>query len=360
MQIYRVGGYVRDRLLGKKAADCDYVVVGATTEQMLQLGYIQVGRFFPVFLHPKTHEEYALARTERKIGPGHKGFMVFATPEVSLNQDLQRRDLTINAIAENQNGELIDPFHGVADLKHKILRHISAAFSEDPLRILRVARFAACLNFTVAPETMELLKHMARKHEGKNISRERIIAELEKALAGAFSANFFQVLYDSANLNVFFPTLGPNILKNYTQFNNEISQAQDPQAKNCILSLYSTNFSEITLNKQQLRFLHCCKTLHTTICCWETTANYILQQIKRLNIWRYGTLFYSSLASYAQYLQQKSDLMRLAQLHLLQEIAINLRQQKISHLIKDNYTTPQIITVIDEHYLSIIKKHLTK
>ncbi len=140
MKIYAVGGAVRDRLLGREVADQDYVVVGATPEQMEQLGYRPVGRDFPVFLHPATHEEYALARTERKTARGYRGFDIYAAPEVSLEQDLARRDLTINAIARDQQGNIIDPFHGVADLKAGILRHVSPAFAEDPVRVLRVAR----------------------------------------------------------------------------------------------------------------------------------------------------------------------------------------------------------------------------
>ena len=173
MKIYAVGGAVRDRLLGRELADQDYVVVGATPEQMEQLGYRPVGKDFPVFLHPQTHEEYALARTERKTARGYKGFDVYAAPEVTLEQDLARRDLTINAIARDQQGNIIDPFHGVADLKAGILRHVSPAFVEDPVRVLRVARFAARFGFTVAPETLELMREMVRNGEVDHLVAER-------------------------------------------------------------------------------------------------------------------------------------------------------------------------------------------
>ena len=158
MKIYAVGGAVRDRLLGRPVADQDYVVVGSTPEQMEQLGYRPVGKDFPVFLHPKTHEEYALARTERKTARGYKGFEIHASPEVTLEQDLARRDLTINAIARDDDGNIIDPHRGVADLEAGILRHVGDAFVEDPVRVLRVARFAARFGFAIAPETLDLMR----------------------------------------------------------------------------------------------------------------------------------------------------------------------------------------------------------
>ena len=163
MEIYLVGGAVRDKLMGFTPTERDWVVVGARPQDLESQGYKQVGKDFPVFLHPQTHEEYALARTERKTRPGYKGFSVHASPEVTLLEDLQRRDLTINAIAEDEHGRLIDPFGGVQDIENKILRHVSPAFTEDPVRILRLARFAARfahLGFTVAPETNELMKQM--------------------------------------------------------------------------------------------------------------------------------------------------------------------------------------------------------
>jgi len=158
MKIYVVGGAVRDELLGVPVKDRDYVVVGATPEEMERLGYRPVGRDFPVFLHPQTHEEYALARTERKVARGYKGFSVHAAPDVTLEQDLERRDLTINAMARDPDGALIDPHGGERDLKAKLLRHVGPAFVEDPVRILRVARFAARFGFSIAPETLALMR----------------------------------------------------------------------------------------------------------------------------------------------------------------------------------------------------------
>jgi len=207
MKIFKVGGYVRDKLLGIPPKDCDYVVIGATIQKMLELGFIQVGKSFPVFLHPITHEEYALARSEKKSGYGYHGFDIDTSPEISLEEDLSRRDLTINAIAEDETGNIIDPYGGISDLRLRKLRHVSSAFKDDPLRILRIARFAATLNFSVAEETMHLLLQMAETKEGQYIARERIVHELKLALAGNYSQNFFDVLAKSNNLAVFFPGL---------------------------------------------------------------------------------------------------------------------------------------------------------
>jgi tRNA nucleotidyltransferase (CCA-adding enzyme) len=186
MKTYLVGGAVRDRLLGLPVKDRDYVVVGATPEDLLRLKYTPVGKDFPVFLHPQTREEYALARTERKTGPGYHGFNFNADPTVTLEDDLRRRDLTINAIAEDENGELIDPFAGAADLREHQLRHVSPAFAEDPVRILRVARFAArfaARGFVVADETLALMRQMVQSGEVDHLVPERVWAETSKALS---------------------------------------------------------------------------------------------------------------------------------------------------------------------------------
>ncbi|WP_348945952.1 multifunctional CCA addition/repair protein [Chitinibacter sp. FCG-7] len=200
MQIYRVGGAVRDRLLGLPVKDIDWVVVGATPEQMLELGYQAVGKDFPVFLHPDTRQEYALARTERKSGHGYTGFTVHASPEVTLEEDLLRRDLTINAIAEDANGNLIDPFNGQADLKAKILRHVSPAFAEDPVRILRLARFAARFGFSTAPETMALMRQMVADGEADHLVPERVWQELAKGLMADKPSLMFAVLRECGAL----------------------------------------------------------------------------------------------------------------------------------------------------------------
>ena len=182
MKVYAVGGAVRDELLGLPVADRDYVVVGATPGQMTKLGYKPVGKDFPVFLHPKTHEEYALARTERKTARGYHGFEFHAAPEVTLEQDLARRDLTINAIAKDEGGRIIDPFGGVTDLKARVLRHVGPAFAEDPVRILRVARFAARFDFAIAPETLQLMRTMVANGEADALVAERVWQELARGL----------------------------------------------------------------------------------------------------------------------------------------------------------------------------------
>jgi tRNA nucleotidyltransferase (CCA-adding enzyme) len=207
MKIYRVGGSVRDELLGRAVADRDYVVVGATPESMRALGFKPVGRDFPVFLHPRTHEEYALARTERKSGRGHRGFSFHAAPGVTLEEDLARRDLTINAMARADDGTLIDPFGGERDLQAKVLRHVGPAFVEDPLRVLRVARFAARFGFAVAPETEALMRAIAAGGELGTLSAERIWRELSKALMEATPSRFFLALQRCGALEQLFPEL---------------------------------------------------------------------------------------------------------------------------------------------------------
>ncbi|WP_373976452.1 multifunctional CCA addition/repair protein [Chitinibacter sp. SCUT-21] len=200
MQIYRVGGAVRDRLLGLPVKDIDWVVVGATPEQMLALGYQAVGKDFPVFLHPNTHQEYALARTERKDGHGYTGFVVHASPEVTLEEDLLRRDLTINAMAQDDDGTIIDPYHGQADLAAKVLRHVSPAFSEDPVRILRLARFAARFGFSTAPDTMALMHQMVADGEVDHLVPERVWQEMAKGLMEDQPSLMFAALRESGAL----------------------------------------------------------------------------------------------------------------------------------------------------------------
>ena len=212
MEIYLVGGAVRDKLLGLTVTDRDWVVVGTTPDAMLALGYQPVGKDFPVFLHPKTKEEYALARTERKTGPGYTGFETSAGPDITLEEDLLRRDLTINAMAETPAGELIDPYGGKDDLNNGVLRHVSPAFAEDPVRILRIARFAARFRrrgFHVAHATNTLMRTMVSNGEVDHLVPERVWAELVKALATDTPAQFFQVLSACGALPALFPEFIP-------------------------------------------------------------------------------------------------------------------------------------------------------
>ncbi len=210
MQVYLVGGAVRDALLNRVVKERDWVVVGGTRAELLQLGYREVGRDFPVFLHPKTHEEYALARLERKVAPGYRGFTVEFGPEVTLEEDLARRDLTVNAIAQSEDGTLIDPFNGQRDLQARILRHVSPAFVEDPVRVLRLARFAARfapLGFTVAPDTETLMGAMVERGEVDALVPERVWQETEKALSEAGAAEFFRVLRQCGALQKVYPEI---------------------------------------------------------------------------------------------------------------------------------------------------------
>lgn len=207
---YLVGGAVRDKLLGLPVKDLDWVVTGATPEIMQQQGFRSVGKDFPVFLHPDTHEEYALARTERKTAAGYHGFQFHAAPDVTLEQDLSRRDLTINALAEDSEGQILDFYGGQQDLRDKILRHVSPAFQEDPVRILRVARFAARYahrGFTVAPETMTLMQHMVSSGEVDALVAERVWQETENALGEQTPARFIEVLRDCGALKILFPEI---------------------------------------------------------------------------------------------------------------------------------------------------------
>lgn len=210
MQVYLVGGAVRDELLGRPVHERDWVVVGATAEDMARAGYQQVGRDFPVFLHPQTHEEHALARRERKVAPGYRGFTTEFSPDVSLEEDLQRRDLTINAMARLPAGDLVDPYGGVRDLEQRLLRHVSPAFAEDPVRILRVARFAAryaSLGFRVADETRALMRAMVANGEVSALIAERVWQETVRALAEDAPQVYFEVLRDCGALAVVFPEI---------------------------------------------------------------------------------------------------------------------------------------------------------
>jgi len=210
LETYLVGGAVRDKLLKRAVKDRDYLVVGATVVQMLTLGYQQVGKDFPVFLHPETKEEYALARTEKKQGQGYTGFSCYFAADVTIEEDLKRRDLTVNAMAINDQDEIIDPYHGQKDLNDRILRHVSDAFIEDPLRVLRVARFAAryhSYGFTIAPETMSLMTKLSESGELQSLTAERIWQEMQRSLTEEHPEVFFEVLHQCQALKALWPEL---------------------------------------------------------------------------------------------------------------------------------------------------------
>ena len=259
MKVYLVGGAVRDQLLGLPVKDRDWIVVGATPATLLSLGYKQVGKDFPVFLNPKTKEEYALARTERKSSAGYTGFICDFSPTITLEQDLIRRDLTINAMAQSEDGEIIDPYGGKQDLENRILRHISPAFSEDPLRVLRVARFAAryhSLGFKIASETLSLMAELAQSEELQHLTAERVWLETEKALNEKNPEIYFETLHKTGALKVLFPEIYalygvPNPVKHHPEVDSFIhtmlvlKQAVNLTENNPILNKSAVRFAAI-------------------------------------------------------------------------------------------------------------------
>ena len=259
MKVYLVGGAVRDQLLGLPVKDRDWIVVGAVPATLLSLGYQQVGKDFPVFLNPKTKEEYALARTERKSSAGYTGFICDFSPTITLEQDLIRRDLTINAMAQSEDGEIIDPYGGKQDLENRILRHISPAFSEDPLRVLRVARFAAryhSLGFKIASETLALMVELAQSEELQHLTAERVWLETEKALNEKNPEIYFETLHKTGALRVLFPEIDalygvPNPVKHHPEVDSFIhtmlvlKQAVNLTENNPILNKSAVRFAAI-------------------------------------------------------------------------------------------------------------------
>jgi tRNA nucleotidyltransferase (CCA-adding enzyme) len=242
MEIYLVGGAIRDQLLGLPVKERDWVVVGATPQEMLKLGFKKVGRDFPVFLHPKTYEEYALARTERKTGKGYIEFICYSDPDVTLEDDLKRRDLTINAIAETPDGKIIDPYGGCKDLKKHILRHVSPAFAEDPVRILRVARFAARFgNFKVHRETNKLMQDMLAQGEVDALVPERVWQELSRALGEQSPERFFTVLKKAGVLQKLFPEIAAHFTAIKKALAHAVKLSQDTVVR----------FATITFNFDQ-------------------------------------------------------------------------------------------------------------
>lgn len=365
MKIYRVGGYVRDKLLGLTPNDCDYVVVGSNSEQMLALGYRQVGKFFPVFLHPKTGEEYALARTEAKHGIGHTGFIV-SSSEVSLEQDLLRRDLTINAIAEDKDGHLIDPYNGLGDLQHKLLRNVSAAFGDDPLRVLRVARFAAKLNFSVAPETLHLMQQMAKSGEGLTLSRERILRELNKALECEHSEQFFIVLQKTYNLKIFFPNLTLKLSQEiiFSKFCQELKFTTTQLQRYQLIAVYLAsgsryeNLSEITQDKKLLKMLYQTQLIQQLCNSNMLNQHEILDSFKQLDIWRNYDQFILLANNYAIYLTETQSENLIEKLRKIRLLAKELKNSALDELISQFKARPaELSNAIQNHYLDLISSH---
>ena len=364
LKVYRVGGYVRDKLLGIKPHDCDYVVTGSSVDEMLKLGYSQVGKSFPVFLHPTSKEEYALARTEKKTASGHTGFITDSSKEVTLEQDLSRRDITINAIAEDMSGQIFDPFNGLKDLQDQIIRHVSPAFSEDPLRILRVARFAARFNFSVANETMELLTTMGINQEGLTLSRERILSELDKALGYEYTPRFFIILIETKNLAVFFPNLA-KVIEDQTRHKlliTTLEQLQNSRSKYLALAYtlmignLQHKVNEFAINKKMLNLMR------HAILIFEFLA-YILQNkpsdeqlldlLKKSNALRDSEQFSLLLQSVSELPYFQNEASRL-NLKFLAELSIKLTQLDFSDLANNISIKRSIERVVQVRQLSTI------
>jgi tRNA nucleotidyltransferase (CCA-adding enzyme) len=300
MKIYLVGGAVRDRLLGLPIKERDWVVVGATVNDMLSQGFRQVGKEFPVFLHPKSYEEYALARKERKTKPGYQGFDFDASPEVTLQNDLIRRDLTINAMAQTLEGDIIDPYGGQADLKNKLLRHVSDAFGEDPVRILRAGRFLARFHqygFSIAKETTALMTKMVANGEVNALVAERVWKELQRALTEPNPECFFQVLADCGALAILFPDismtgLGMQALITVTAI------SQSPAIRFATL-LYNTSHDYITAIANRYRIPNEYKKLSLVVKQFyrpalqsqQFSAEALLKFFSRIDIFRHGKRF---------------------------------------------------------------------
>lgn len=365
MRVYRVGGYVRDKLLGLSPNDCDYVVVGSSIQEMLQLGYIQVGKAFPVFIHPTTHEEYALARTEKKEGCGHLGFIVYASPEITLEEDLSRRDLTINAIAEDMDGKLIDPYGGISDLHSGVLRHVSLAFKDDPLRILRVARFAARFDFVVAPATLALLSKMAKSKEGQTISRERIVNELRLALNCNYAINFFTILRKSNNLAVFFSTLNKDLSADtiWAQFSAELHQCNTYLKRLVLISCYlprhdlALRIHELTLIKQEHKFIRHANLLYHCLFNLDLAQNVedILTIYKQFDIWRNFDSFINLITNFQQLLVNIPRLSKFTtKLEQIELLAKTLKELSLEQLLRETQDKAQLVSAIHNYQIATI------
>lgn len=305
MNIYLVGGAVRDQLLGYPSEERDWVVVGATADAMKAMGYQQVGKDFPVFLHPQTGEEYALARTERKTGAGYTGFDCFASPSVTLEEDLLRRDLTINAIAQAEDGRLIDPYHGQRDIQQRCLRHVSPAFVEDPLRVLRVARFAARyahLGFSVAAETMTLMQSIVDGGELQTLAPERVWREFEKALSERSPGVFLQIMIQCRALPAIMPELCELPENTLTALQRAADDAADTPTRFALL-FYGMDKPVVQALCERLktpnnyrRLAQLVSQLGTTICTDTSAAESLLAIIETGDAFRSPDRFQSLLA----------------------------------------------------------------
>ncbi len=372
MKIYLVGGAVRDQIMGLSIKDKDYVVVGSTAEEMVKLGFKPVGKDFPVFLHPKTHYEYALARTERKVSKGYKGFKVYASKEVTLEEDLERRDLTINAIAKDKRGQFIDPFNGVGDIKKRILRHVSPAFVEDPIRVLRIARFSARFHqFKIHPKTQSILKKIIKNKELEVVASERVWHEISVGLLENKSHIMFDVLHECGALKVLIPEINyvknKNHIKRSLEYANKFKYSEDLKAATFFMYLYSSNGSAKGIEKIYSRLSVPSSVKKLT----EKLAHNLteLKQFKKLKPRQILDLIYKMdlfrnpdvlidvinlLNAYnqGQISKQKSA---VSTLRALQKYLKHLNKLNLG-LISQNKTNVDIKTSIYEERLSVLKK----
>jgi tRNA nucleotidyltransferase (CCA-adding enzyme) len=381
MDIYLVGGAVRDQLLGLPVKDRDWVVVGATPEAMLALGFRQVGADFPVFLHPRTHEEYALARTERKQGHGYHGFTVYSAPDVTLEEDLKRRDLTVNAMAQAESGEIIDPFGGQQDLQNRLLRHISEAFAEDPLRILRTARFAARFvlqGFEVHPDTLQLMQAMTNAGEVGYLVPERVWQELQRALHETSPVTFFEVLHRCGALIELLPEFAAqpvrqqalNALQQLHQNLPDANTAQRIAALLLPLSSAQTN-SRATLLKapkacQELATLACalrCSPSMNTTHSQNELAEQLLEILNAADAWRRPERMQQALQLLRVTLPLQNGLDLPLQQIRLQQLAESLQAAagvQAKTLLAQGYRGPELGQAMNQCRLEAVRSVINK
>ncbi|WP_434017511.1 tRNA nucleotidyltransferase [Thalassotalea sediminis] len=384
MEYYLVGGAVRDKLLEREIVERDYVVVGTTVEEMLSLGFKQVGKDFPVFLHPQTKEEFALARTEKKQGLGYTGFICNASPNVTIEQDLLRRDLTVNAMAMKANGEIIDPYQGQVDLKNRVLRHVSNAFIEDPLRVLRVARFAAryhYLGFTIAPETLDLMKHISDSGELAALSGERIWLEFAKALSEGAPDIFFVELCRCNALKSIWPEMDDALRRSHpiAAIKHIVNESESLAVRFAVLTLQLKHqSSEKALNSWELDAVNSVKKLSTTLRVpnaikwlaisvirhhkkvnksFSLSAKKILALLNDLDVWRKPDSFAEFLtACHATNALEDNT----KQISFLQSAVAECRKIKPQKFIEQGITGRDIRMAIDNEKLSVIEKLQSK
>ncbi len=383
MKIYRVGGSVRDELLHLPVKDKDYVVVGANAKQLLQQGFIPVGKDFPVFLHPQTKEEYALARTERKTTQGYHGFNFYTDTSVTLEEDLRRRDLTINALAMDEvTQQIIDPYGGREDLQNKLLRHISPAFAEDPVRILRIARFAARfapLGFRIAEETKQLIREMVKNGEANALVAERVWQETEKTLGEQHAAIYFQVLDENQALKVIFPELYTLLHQNrmlgeqaYYALNHATLLTQDKAVRWAAL-LYNlhTLADSIQINKQLLQRLHIPKryikiaqyTVQYAHCFTQImtlSANDILDCLLALDAFRKESYFLSYLQSCQANIAVQYDTQHAQQCsqHFIHCLDV-AKQVSVKAILEQGYVGSEIRVQTNQQRIKNITQYIT-